>query len=142
MFALYELALNQDIQNRLRMEIQAVFERHSNKFSYEAINEMKYLDMVFKETLRKFPVADTQFRKCTRDFPIPNTNLTIPRDTFIMISSFAVHHDERFYDNPSKFDPDRFTEENSQKRHPFVYLPFGESFQSIISETLISLVAR
>lgn len=105
MFALYELALNQDIQDRLRREIKDILERKANVLSYDVFSQMKYLDMVFNETLRKFPVVDIQFRKCTKDFAFPNTNLTIHKHTYIMISSHALHRDERFYDKPNRFDP-------------------------------------
>ena len=45
-FILYELALQPNIQDRLRREIREAFEKYGD-FTYEAINEMKYLDMVF-----------------------------------------------------------------------------------------------
>lgn len=50
----------------------------------------------------------------------------IPEGTTIIISAYALHHDERFYVNPSKFDPERFTDENVKARHPFCYIPFGK----------------
>jgi cytochrome P450 family 6 len=43
-FCLYELALNTDIQDRLRNEIDAVLEKHGGSCTYEAIQEMNYLD--------------------------------------------------------------------------------------------------
>ena len=45
-FTLYELALNKEIQDRLREEIRETFEKHGD-FTYEAIQEMTYIDMVF-----------------------------------------------------------------------------------------------
>ena len=45
-FALYELALNPDTQDTLREEIKTVLARHANKITYDAVNEMKYLQMV------------------------------------------------------------------------------------------------
>lgn len=123
---MYELALNRDIQERLRRENESILSKYNNDVTYEAIKEMKYLDMIFKETLRKYPVVDIHFRKCCRDFKIPNTNLTIPEGTAVIINSYALHHDERFWKNPSKFDPERFTEENIKLQHPFSYIPFGQ----------------
>lgn len=88
--------------------------------------EMKYLDKVFNETLRKWPIVDTQMRKANRDFKIPNSKLVIPAGTFIMIPTSGLHHDERYWKNPEKFDPERFTDENIKTRPQFSYIPFSE----------------
>jgi cytochrome P450 family 6 len=45
-FCLYELSLHQDIQDRLRQEIDVVLQKHDSKITYEGIQEMKYLDKV------------------------------------------------------------------------------------------------
>ena len=45
-FALYNLSLNQDLQEKTREEIQKVIKNHDGKITYEAIMEMKYLQMV------------------------------------------------------------------------------------------------
>lgn len=131
---MYELALNQDIQDRLRSEIEEVLENHNGEVTYDAIMEMKYLDMVFNETLRKWPVLDSQIRKCDKDFKIPNSKLVVEAGTLIMIPTVGLHHDERFWENPEKFDPERFTEENVKRRHPFCYIPFSEGPRICIGE--------
>jgi cytochrome P450 family 6 len=38
----------------------------------------------------------------------------------------GLHHDPKYYPEPDRFDPERFSEEEKQKRHNYVYLPFGE----------------
>jgi hypothetical protein len=45
-FCLYELSINPDIQERLRTEIDTMLEKHDGKLTYEAIQEMTYLDKV------------------------------------------------------------------------------------------------
>ena len=45
-FCLYELSLHQDIQDRLREEIDVVLQKHEGKVTYEGIQEMEYLDKV------------------------------------------------------------------------------------------------
>jgi cytochrome P450 family 6 len=45
-FCLYELSLHQDIQDRLREEIDVVLQKHDDKLTYEGIKEMEYLDKV------------------------------------------------------------------------------------------------
>jgi cytochrome P450 family 6 len=140
-FAFYELAMNQDVQDRLRKEITEVVAKSNGEVTYESILEMKYLDMVFKETLRKYPVFDVQFRQSSKDFKIPNSKLTIPKGTSILIPAYSLHHDERFWEEPDRFDPERFTDENIKKRHPFCYIPFSKShsFINLLKKFNISL---
>jgi hypothetical protein len=45
-YALYELALHPEIQNRLRTEIMRVLNKHNGQLTYDGIQEMAYLDMV------------------------------------------------------------------------------------------------
>jgi cytochrome P450 family 6 len=45
-FCLYELAVNPDIQERLRAEIDTVLEKHDGNITYESILEMEYLDKI------------------------------------------------------------------------------------------------
>lgn len=46
--AMYELALNQDIQDKLRKEVNASFAENNGKLSYDNVRSMDYLDKVFK----------------------------------------------------------------------------------------------
>jgi hypothetical protein len=45
-YALYELALHPEIQNRLRAEIMQVLNKHNGQLTYDGLQEMAYLDMV------------------------------------------------------------------------------------------------
>lgn len=42
------------------------------------------------------------------------------------IPIYGIHHDDRYYENPEKFDPERFNEENRRNIDPDTYLPFGK----------------
>lgn len=151
-FALYELALNPEIQEKMREEVNAVLKKHDNKLTYEAMLEMKYLQMVIDgenliffflknlhviaanqtETLRKYPPVDNLLRIAANDYKIPDTNLVIEKDTLTFIPVYSIHHAPSLYPNPDKFDPERFSEENKQNRHPMAYLPFGEGPRNCI----------
>lgn len=125
-FAVYEMAINSDMQDRVRTEINEVLKKHDDKLTYDSIFEMKYLDMIFKETLRKYPVLDMQIRYCVKDYQVTGTDLVIPEKTMVFVSTGALHHDERFFENPDKFDPERFSPENEKNIQSYAYIPFSE----------------
>lgn len=51
---------------------------------------------------------------------------TIEKGKNFYIPIYGIHHDDRYYENPEKFDPDRFNEENRRNIDPDTYLPFGK----------------
>nr|CAD7263123.1 unnamed protein product [Timema shepardi] len=125
-FCLYELAMNQDIQARLRKDISLVLDQHDGKISYEAVQSMEYLDRVVAETLRKYPPLGWLNRECTNSFALPGTPCILEKGTGIVISLLGLHRDPRYYPDPDRFDPERFTEENKKSRPHCTYMPFGE----------------
>ncbi|KAG4065109.1 hypothetical protein HA402_007506, partial [Bradysia odoriphaga] len=124
-FALYELALNKNIQSKAREEIKQVLERHGGEFSYEAMSDMTYITQILNESLRKYPPVGNLNRITTKDYNVPDTKLTIPKGTKILIPVYAVQHDPAYYPNPDKFDPDRFSTEEMNKRDNAAFLAFG-----------------
>lgn len=127
LFTIYELALNPDIQEKLRNEIKSAIEENNGKLTYDMLFSFKYLDMVVSESLRKYPPAFIM-RKCTKDFRIPDSDLIIPKDTQLNINVFSFHRDPAYFPEPMKFDPERFSPENIKKIIPFTYLAFGKEF--------------
>ena len=125
-FCLYELAMHQDIQNKVREEIQTHLKKHGGELTYDAVNEMTYLHKVISETLRKYPPVTVLNRICTNETTMEGTKFVIPKGIAVTIPVFGIHRDANIYPNPDKFDPERFTEENIKARHPYAYLPFGE----------------
>jgi cytochrome P450 len=124
-FASYLLALNQDKQALLREEVDRVIKEHKGEITYEAIQDMKYLDNVISETLRIYPPAVRAERLADSDYKLGDTGITVPKNMIITIPIYAMHHDPKFYPNPEKFEPDRFTPEERAKRDQYAYLPFG-----------------
>ncbi|KAJ4434867.1 hypothetical protein ANN_23438 [Periplaneta americana] len=125
-FCLYELTKNPDIQDRVRQEIDEILKKHDGKITYEAVQEMEYLDKVVSETLRKYPPVPILNRECTKTYHIPGTDVVLNEGDLTVIPVLGLHHDPKYYPNPEKFDPERFSEEEKAKRHHYAYLPFGE----------------
>lgn len=70
-FAMYELARNPDIQERLYHEIEDVLAKYNGECPFEALQEMEYLDMVIHETMRLDVVAPLLSRICTKEYTMP-----------------------------------------------------------------------
>lgn len=131
-FCFYELALNKDIQKRFRKEIKQEIEKNDGNLTYDLVFSLEYLDMVVKETLRKYPIIGSMVRKCTKEYNIPGTELVIPEGNNIVIPIYSIHHDSEYYPDPKKFDPERFSEVNSKDRNPMTFLAFGEGPRACI----------
>ncbi|KMQ86496.1 cytochrome p450 9e2-like protein [Lasius niger] len=128
-FVAHELAVNLDIQDCVRKEVQHHF-AEGNEISYESLSKMTYMDMVISETLRKYPPVIFTDRLCTKSYELPPSkpgykSLTVQCDSVMMIPVYALHHDPKYYPNPDKFDPERFSEKNKDNIVPYTYLPFG-----------------
>lgn len=78
------------------------------------------------ETMRKYPPVQALARVCTKEYNIPDTFIQLDKGTALLVPVYAIHHDEKYYQNPEKFDPERFSKENVNRRLPGTYMPFGD----------------
>ncbi|KAJ3659268.1 hypothetical protein Zmor_010965 [Zophobas morio] len=125
-FALFELATNPEIQDKLRNEISSVLTKYNDELTYDGIMEMTYMDKVINETLRKYPPVPMLMRKCNKEYLIPNTSIILPKNMDVGIPVLGLHKDNDYYPNPEVFDPERFSDEQKSSRPAFTWLPFGE----------------
>uniref|UniRef100_U5EWP7 Putative cytochrome n=1 Tax=Corethrella appendiculata TaxID=1370023 RepID=U5EWP7_9DIPT len=126
---IHELALNPDIQDRLRGEVDEVLEQLQGKLlPYEILQKMKYMDMVVTETLRKWPPLAQTDRVCSKQYTITNsdgTEVVLEKNDIIGIPVFAIQRDPKYFPNPEKFDPERFSDDNKHEVDPATFLTFG-----------------
>jgi cytochrome P450 family 6 len=73
-------------------------------------------------------------RECAKSNKLRGTDLTVEKGIQIQIPVYALHHDPKYYPDPERFDPERFSEEEKRKRPQFSYLPFGEGPRICIGE--------
>ncbi|XP_017124861.1 probable cytochrome P450 6a19 [Drosophila elegans] len=131
-FALYELASNQDVQDKLRLEVDTVLARHDGQLNYDSLRELTYLEKVTDETLRKYPVVGHLVRIATKPYVHSSPKYFIEPGTGVLVSTLGIHHDPEFYPEPEKFIPERFDVEQVKKRPPCSFLPFGEGPRNCI----------
>lgn len=126
-FMAHELAINPSVQQRLYEEVLAVHAQLDGRpLTFEALNQMTYLDMVVSETLRMWPVSPAMERSVNKPYVVENPNgsaVRLEAGDGIWIPTFAIHRDAKYFANP--FDPDRFSAANKHRIQPGTYMPFG-----------------
>ncbi|CAG9833532.1 unnamed protein product [Diabrotica balteata] len=126
---LFELALHQDIQEKVREEIQTALKRHNGEISYEMLKEMTLLDKAFNETVRKYPPLSALNRTCVKDYKFKNSDIVIEKGTPVILPVIGYQADEDFYPDPVKWDINRFEDKN--EKH-VGYYPFGDGPRNCI----------
>jgi len=130
-FAAHEIAVNQDIHEKLQKEIDQVLEETNGQAFYEAINDMEYLEAVIHEALRMYPIVTAVDRLCVKDFELPPAlpglqPFSIKKGQGIWIPIYGLQHDPDYFKEPEKFDPDRFCgEQKKDSLNCGAYFPFG-----------------
>jgi len=128
-YVIYNMAINQDCQEKLREEINRVF---PNRVEVEGIKELKYMSNVINETLRLFPPSGIMGRFCTQDCQIGD--FFIPKGTFLTLFNYGLQRDEKIWGKDAeKFNPDRFIECTKEQLDSFI--PFGGGPRICIGNT-------
>ncbi|XP_065080340.1 probable cytochrome P450 9f2 isoform X1 [Ochlerotatus camptorhynchus] len=139
-FLSYELTVDQEIQKRLYEEIEQTEASLGGKpLTYDALQKMKFMDMVVSETLRKWPTATLTDRHSNEDYVFDDEagiKFVIEKGNTLWIPILAIHHDPKYYPCPERFDPERFSEENRSRITPGTYLPFGAGPRNCIGPRL------
>jgi len=127
----YLLSQNPDAGNRMREEIDR--ELQGRLPTYDDIPRLRYVEMVLAESMRLYPPAWAMGRQALADFQLGDHFL--PAKTTLLMSQFITHRDPRFFPDPLRFDPLRFTPEEKARRLKFSYFPFGAGFRQCIGES-------
>jgi cytochrome P450 len=131
-FALWELARNPQVQERLYEESRRVLGERLP--AAEDYGQLGYAAQVFAETIRIFPPVWVTARTATEEYCY--RDITIPKGAILLAPQIVAHRDPRFWEDPLRFDPQRFTEENKAGRPRFCYFPFGAGARQCIGEGL------
>uniref|UniRef100_H2YGW6 Uncharacterized protein n=1 Tax=Ciona savignyi TaxID=51511 RepID=H2YGW6_CIOSA len=150
-WALYHLAKYPEFQTKCRDELTEVLGDRKYvecctfllycgfiKFVLNDLPKLEYLTKFIKESLRLKPPVYIMGRQLEEPLKITEKSSgrvsTIPVGTNVSTSIFMLHRHENFWDNPTVFDPERFTKENIAKRPAFAYVPFSAGSRNCIGQ--------
>ncbi|MFD2369177.1 cytochrome P450 [Brevibacillus sp. GCM10020057] len=117
----YLLSRHTEAEQKLHAELAAVL---GDRLPTVAdIPHLTYANLIVSETLRLYPAAWMINREAIEEVEIGGHTYQ-PGDT-LMMSQYAMHRDERFYDDPEAFMPERFATDLLKRIPAFAYFPFG-----------------
>ena len=127
----YLLSENPDCETKLHGEVDRVL---AGRLPVAAdVPNLRYTEAVMAESLRLYPPAWAMGRYARNDFTLGEYFL--PARTTVLISQFVTQRDPRYFPDPLRFDPDRFSAEGKARRSKVTYFPFGAGARQCIGES-------
>lgn len=108
--------------------------------SVEDLPKLPYLGMVLAESMRLYPPTWLFVRIAQAEDTLPS-GATIPAGSKIYLCQYVTHRHPRYFQNPERFDPERFTETAKKDRPQFAYFPFGGGARVCIGEHFAKMEA-
>lgn len=129
---------NPEWQERLRAEARAL---NKPNLSYEDLDNMTEMELVFKESLRLAPSVSMMTRRTIRECELGGQRL--PANTIVYVPPVYNHYMEEYWTDPYKFDPDRFGPGREEhKNHSFCYMPFGGGAHKCIGMHFANMLVK
>jgi cytochrome P450 len=126
----YLLSQHPEVERRLHQEIDAVLGGRAPELA--DVPQLRYTEMVLAEALRLYPPAWGIGRMAKGPFELGGVE--IPAKSICILSPYLLQRDARWFPEPEKFDPDRWTPEARDSRPKFAYYPFGGGARVCIGE--------
>ncbi|WP_409494811.1 cytochrome P450 [Amycolatopsis sp. cmx-11-12] len=91
--------------------------------AYEDLHRLTYTTMVVEEVMRLYPPVWILTRQAQQADEIGG--YPVPAGADVVVCPYTLHRNPEFWDDPERFEPERFSAENSGSRPRYAYLPFG-----------------
>lgn len=131
------LAQNENAKQIFQSEIKSVLSNKSIQFS--DLPKLIYTNQILKESLRLYPPNRSIAREAINDCQIGDT--FVPAGSQVVLPQWVVHRDERFFNSPESFQPERWTREFEKNLHKYAYFPFGGGARKCIGSSFAIMEA-
>lgn len=115
------LAQNPQVEAKLHAELDRVLAGRLP--SLADLRQLPYTEMVIKESLRLYPPAWSYSRYATETVTI--AGYEVPKGSILMLFPYFMHRNPALFEDPLRFNPERFSPENEAKIEKYTYMPFG-----------------
>jgi cytochrome P450 len=133
----YLLAQNPEVEAKLSDELQHILNGRSP--TPADMRELRYTEQVIQESMRMFPPAYGIGREAVADCEIGGYH--VPAGTTLFMSPWLMHHDARWFDEPRRFNPDRWSDGLADRLPRHAYMPFGGGPRICIGNTFAMMEA-
>jgi cytochrome P450 len=120
-WTLYLLSREPEWEQRLLAEITAV--AGNATITAEHIDKLTLTTAVIKESMRLYPPAPQIGRTALKDCAFGDQR--VAAGTQVTIPIYAIQRHRKYWTDPDRFDPNRFSPENEAKISRYHYMPFG-----------------
>lgn len=132
------LAQHPQVEARLHDELDAVL--GGRPPGLDDLPRLAYTEQIIRETMRLYPPAWGTTREVIEPFSLGGYTVRPPETIFVNI--YGVHHDARYFEDPERFDPDRFAPEAEKALPRYAYLPFGGGPRICIGNAFAMMEAK
>lgn len=129
-FSLHLLARHPELQDRARAEITEVLGGRTPGAA--DLDRLPYLTRVLKEAMRLYPAAPVIGRRSVAAAEVDGR--IIPAGADVILAPWVTHRHPRYWPDPERFDPDRFTPEAEAARPRYAWFPFGGGPRACIGQ--------
>ncbi|MEP6809296.1 MAG: cytochrome P450 [Chthoniobacterales bacterium] len=131
----YLLAQHPEVEAAFHAEVDEALGGRAPRM--EDVPRLPLTGRIFAEALRMYPPLWAIGRRALQDCEIGG--YPIPRGSVVLLSSYVTQRDPRWFPEPTKFDPERWTTENRATRPKFSYFPFSAGSRACLGEAFASM---
>ena len=163
-WAVFELAQQPELMARVQQEIDSVVGPDRDP-TFDDIPKLQLVRLVIAESLRMYPEPPLLIRRALEEDTLPaggaGFQTKIQRGTDIFLALYNIHRSSEFWENPDKFDPDRFTRPHTNPARPdwagyapvptalypneihsdYAYMPFGAGGRKCVGDQFACMEA-
>ena len=103
------------------------------------IPHLQYTKMIWDESLRLYPPAWSLHTRVGRAEDRLPSGAVLPPGAWVFICPWSLHRNARWFPDPNRFDPERFSEEGRRTHTPYSYIPFGAGGRRCLGESFAEL---
>lgn len=131
MWTWYLLSQHAEVEARLHRELDEVL-TGGRPALFDDLKRLPYTERVLAEAMRLYPPTWRMVRRAINDYRVGE--YIIPARALVIMSQYVMHRDPRYFPDPERFDPERWTPEAKAQRPPYSYFPFGGGPRRCIGE--------